>query len=106
MSVLSRFFDAIGNRKPVWIEPPPSDGVEAIHPDYKLNWTSVASLGGVLELGDIRVHVCMHEDHKGKPSSPRDFVLVKTPGMVEEFVDIARAIKVLPAATMHQRYSS
>ena len=93
MSVLSRLFGAVRQPKVKQVPLRANDSSGARPIDYKLDWSSVGSGDGVLQFGDVRVHVCLHEESAGKPSSPTDFVLLKTPGMVEEFVDIARAIE-------------
>jgi predicted O-methyltransferase YrrM len=60
-----------------------------------LDWESRSDSEGVLRLGSRRVHVCLPERMDEKPVSANDFVLLKTPAMVEEFVEAARAINAL-----------
>src|SRR5215831_16567581 len=61
--------------------------------EYELDWESVADLEGVLRCGRQRVHVHLPDAMAGKPSSPNDFILLKTPDMVEEFIKIVRALE-------------
>ena len=60
---------------------------------FLLDWASVSDLEGELRCGDQRVHVCLMDVMDTKPSSPNDFVLLKSPGMVEEFIAAARALQ-------------
>ena len=58
-----------------------------------VEWESRSDLEGVLKFGDRRVHVCLPDRVDEKPNSANDFVLLKTPTMVEEFIGAARAIR-------------
>lgn len=61
-------------------------------PAPRLNWLQMEALQGTLQFGDLCIHVCLHEAQGGKPSSDKDFVVVKVPSMVEKMAALTEVI--------------
>ena len=62
---------------------------------FTLDWVSVSDIAGELRCGEYRIHVSFSdamENKPSKPASPYDFILLKAPRMVEEFVEMARSL--------------
>jgi hypothetical protein len=93
MSNISSLLSRIRLRRQADRAPAPLQQSSPKASEYKLDWASVGGLEGVLRCGKQRVHVCLPDATAGKPSSPNDFILLKTPGMVEDFIKIVRPLE-------------
>ena len=59
----------------------------------RLNWTSAEALEGVVQFGDLRIHVCLPDVMANKPSSAKDFLVVKLPSMVEKIAALTHDLR-------------
>lgn len=59
----------------------------------KLDWLRRDDLGGVVRFKDARIHVCLPEAAKGQPHSNYDFLVLKTPGMVDRMAQLADELR-------------
>ena len=50
----------------------------------RLNWQQADELQGIVQFGDLRIHVCLPDVMNSKPSSNKDFLVLKVPSMVEK----------------------
>lgn len=58
----------------------------------QLNWASQETLEGVVQFGDLRIHVCLPDVMASKPSSTKDFLVLKVPSMVEKTAALVEEI--------------
>src|SRR5262245_2556927 len=58
----------------------------------RLNWLQAEERHGVLQFGEVRVHVCLPDAIDEKPSSDKDFIVVKIPSMVEKAAALVEEI--------------